>query len=76
MSKWISFFLDEKKPKTEVWRIETKEGKNILGYVKWFTRWRKYSFFPETDTVYENDCLRDIADFIEYLMRERNQSKK
>ena len=38
MSKWINFLLVEQKEKTGVWRVETEEDNEILGYVKWFPR--------------------------------------
>ena len=37
----------------------------MLGQIRWFGRWRKYCFFPSTDTVYEETCMRDISQFIE-----------
>jgi hypothetical protein len=40
------------------------EGDVKLGEIRWFARWRKYCFFPETETVYEETCLDDISDFL------------
>ena len=37
----------------------------FLGGIKWWGGWRKYCFFPEQATIFEKDCLRDIADFCE-----------
>lgn len=55
--------------KTGVWTVLAQRG-GVLGGVKWFTSWRKYSFFPAPDCVFEQDCLREIADFIESRTRE------
>ena len=63
MSKWIEFKVSERKPKTNVWDVLVKDGASTLGQVRWFGRWRCYAFYPEPDTVYEQQCLRDIADF-------------
>jgi hypothetical protein len=41
-----------------------------LGWVAWFSRWRKYAFYPKPETVYEEDCLRDIAEFCEAKTKE------
>ena len=49
--------------KTSLWRVRTTKGWH-LGYVKWFGRWRKYSFFPEEGSVFEEVCMREISDFI------------
>jgi hypothetical protein len=27
--------------------------------------WRAYAYYPRTSTLYEKDCLRDIAQFCE-----------
>ncbi len=74
IKQWIYFLLTEEKPKTKVWEIRTIEKDDLLGYIKWYPRWRKYSFFPCNNTVYENTCLHDIADFIKEQMRLRKDS--
>lgn len=52
--------------KTRVFIVgPTRGGGQELGYVRWFSRWRCYSFFPTGNTVYEHQCLRDIAKFCE-----------
>ena len=45
----------------------------ILGAIKWYAPWRKYSFFPQPHTVFEKDCLREIADFCEKEMKEKKK---
>ena len=52
---------------TKVWTVSegvTAHGPE-LGEVRWFSRWRKYSFFPEGGKVFEETCLREIAYFCE-----------
>lgn len=61
--KHIKFEPRPPKPKTKVWAVTSKYDDFLLGYVLWFAKWRKYSFAPEPNTVFEQDCLRDIADF-------------
>jgi len=66
--KWIKFKLAgraESNLLTEVWNIETIEDQRWLGQVRWFGRWRRYALFPATGSVFEQDCLRDIANFCE-----------
>ena len=71
--------------KTLIWGVRTKsqspkdpqgEGGTYLGHVKWFGRWRGYSFFPYIDTIYEQKCLREIADFVEARSKEHRASKR
>ena len=49
---------------TNIYDVLTKDNVK-LGEIRWFSRWRKYCFFPWTDTIYEETCLRDISQFIE-----------
>jgi len=73
-SKWIRFELAEhQNPKTSIWNVVAKDGEFILGQIRWFGRWRGYAFFPQSNTLYENTCLSDIAGFIESAMRERKR---
>lgn len=65
--KYIQFRLSSEQPegKTSVWDVTAKDG-DFLGKVKWFARWRKYSFFPAPGCVFEETCLGDIADFVKW----------
>jgi hypothetical protein len=66
MSKWIEF-VDHGIPKgrkTHVWLVHPKTG-GMLGEVRWYAPWRQYAFHPIPRTLYERQCLRDIADFCE-----------
>lgn len=76
MSKWIDFKLQPKNPerKTNLWVVYTKDGRMDLGHVEWFSRWRCYVFFPSMDTVFERDCLRDIANFIEQQTKDYKET--
>lgn len=64
--RWIRFEFNGSTGKTKWWLVLTNDAHPVkLGTVKWFGRWRQYGFFPEPNTVYERQCLRDIADFCE-----------
>lgn len=75
--KWIHFidYTDHKK-KTKTFLIRNKETDFALGWIKWHTGFRKYSFYPEENTVFESTCLQDIIDFIKYLTDERKIAKQ
>lgn len=73
MAKYITFKLIEEKPKTKVYGVFMKTQNFCLGKIKWYAQWHRYAFFPASDTIYENICLRDIAEFIEKLMKERKK---
>ena len=55
--------VPDTKTKTSIWNVNSKYD-GFLGRIKWFSRWRKYSFFPETDCVFEEVCMREISEFI------------
>lgn len=64
--KWIrieKIYNDGRKTDVfEVWNIHDACS---LGIIKWKANWRKYAFFPYECSYFEQDCLRDIAEFIE-----------
>lgn len=83
LPKWIRFepVAVEPSRKTGIWKVvSTSEIGVLLGEVRWYGAWRKYSFFPNKalDLVFEKDCLRDIAQFCEdqneFRKKERNGS--
>ncbi len=76
--KWIEFrwLRNSESGKTQVWEITDTKENVLLGYVEWFGRWRKYAFRPLSFTYYEQDCLRDIAEFIELQTTVRRSAKK
>jgi hypothetical protein len=73
--KWITITWagPSKSGKTSIYIVRTTDGHVVLGEVRWFGRWRKYAFYPDPNTVYEQDCLRDIATFCEDITRQHRQ---
>lgn len=61
--------------KTSEWDVVGHKGV-LLGHVAWFGRWRKYVFFPSPATVFEQACLREIANFLERETREQREKWK
>ena len=63
--------------KTQLWTVFPKmNSTNYLGTVQWFAHWRKYAFYPNPETVYEETCLNDISTFIKMLTRKHKSSTK
>lgn len=71
--KFVFSELLEQKPKTSVYVIKNKDSREAIGLVKWYGSWRRYTYQPFCDTVYEQTCMREISDFIDRLMEERKQ---
>lgn len=61
--------------KTAIYSVSAKDGGATLGAVRWYAPWRKYAFFPRPETLYEQDCLRDIAAFCEAETRAHRERK-
>ena len=55
--------------KTRRFDVQTKQG-GLLGWIRWYPTFRKYSFLPCEGTVYETDCLHDIAATLDRLNEE------
>jgi hypothetical protein len=59
----IRFMIAPPKARTKVWWVVSSYDDTCLGWVAWFSRWWKYSFYPEQGRVFEEVCLREIAQF-------------
>jgi len=58
-------FLDLEIPagqKTPRFSVVTT-GPIVLGQVRFYPQWRKFCFFPEELTLFDEACLKDIAEF-------------
>lgn len=67
----IRFISDRYPPrKTKIFVVVNKESKTVLGMITWHGPFRKYSFFPEPNRVFETTCMKDIAGFMDNLMEE------
>lgn len=64
---WITFAPAgrSKSGKTLVWKVIPTDTSPCIGRISWYAPWRKYAFFPEDNTIFEQNCLRYIADFCE-----------
>jgi hypothetical protein len=63
-AKWIEFIEVPASGVTKRWEIRTRSG-IVIGRVQWSNGWRRYALCPGFPTEWEQDCLRDVADFIE-----------
>lgn len=65
--------VDVKATASYYWEVTNTKDGTRLGYIEWFKKWKKFSFFNYTDhCVFEEVCLRDIAQFLV----ERTAAKK
>lgn len=84
---WIEFLLAPRKPNRilDAWFVvpakEKPDSSGVaqvapLGEIKFVGGWRRFAFFPYGNTLYEQDCLRDIADFCEARTKAWRQGKQ
>jgi len=76
-TKYLKFVLIENKPKTQVFRIYSKkdEWDDKLAEIEWYPEWRQYCFMPIMGTVWNDGCLKDVIEFLEFL-RQEHKSKR
>jgi hypothetical protein len=69
MSQYLDFRLVGTTPsgKTEVWEVMSRSSGYPLGEIRWFSRWRQYTFSPILETTFNPDCLREIAQHTDSL---------
>lgn len=59
--------------KTKIFRVVNIQA-NILGYIRWYGGWRKYVFYPNEETLFDNNCLEEIRKFL-YDETKKQKSK-
>lgn len=69
LGKYLNAYIEEiEGRKTPIYYIYSKLDETVLlAEIKWYAPWRKYCFFPEDDIVFDNKCLKEILDFINFL---------
>lgn len=60
------------KRKTPIYNLFSKYNPGVkLGEIKWFGAWRKYCFYPESDTIFDNKCLNYIIEFLDFVNKKK-----
>ena len=73
--KWIEFLERSASGVTKRWEIIAKQSGAMLGRVLWSNGWRRYVLVPNPNTEWEQDCLRDVATFLEERTIERKAAR-
>jgi hypothetical protein len=73
VTKYMTFKLLEKKPRTTVWVITNNHSGVVLGLVEWYASWRQYVFVPREPSCFNNDCLKAIEDFLTNLNKQQTK---
>lgn len=84
-ARYLDFELSGQKPSTWVIDVLTKDEiiesgvtshRVHLGQIKWYAQWRQYAFYPESGTVFEKICLRDINRFVILMNAQQTKGTK
>ena len=77
MTKWLEFRLLRRTDsgKTNVYQIWSKKPSFLVGEIRWYNGFRRYSFFPDGNAVFEETCMQDITDFLKQVS-ENHKTKK
>ena len=55
------------------WACKNKKHGDHLGTVVYSPMWKQFVFQPRSGTEFSTDCLRDIADFLEQLNKQKRE---
>ena len=58
---------------TQIWEVRSVHTDVLLGQVRWYSQWRRYTFLPEGHMVFDAACLQEIAKFLDDQMAIRAQ---
>ena len=69
-TKWLDFIVVENKPKTVVLVVKNKQ-KYPLGIITYLSKWHQYVFTSEDQVIYNDGCLKAIAEVLSDLNKEQ-----
>lgn len=56
--------------KTKIWAVNNLSN-GTIGEIRWAGNFRKYALYPYNMTLFDSKCLRDIADFLDVVTKDR-----
>lgn len=62
---------DRKTPLYHIFEHNT----NYIGEIKWYGPWRKFCFYPDKDTIWDNKCLTEVVNFLVKLNKDYYNKK-
>lgn len=74
----VSFQKNERRQgaKTDTWEVWGVTSSFHIGQVRWLPPWRKYCFFPDSSTIWDEECLRSVATFLEWETKKHRAGKR
>ena len=69
----LNFIKSDSTGKTDIYDIASSLNDAYLGVIKWYSPWRRYTFYPKDDTLFDAGCLAEIEEFLSDLMEARKR---
>ena len=63
-TKYMTFELADRKPKTTGWNVVNNKSGALLGIVEWYGPWRQYVFEAIDQPIFNNACLEELVAFL------------
>ena len=57
------------------WVCRNNKTDDLLGYIEFYERWKQFVISFIDNTIFNNQCLRDIAEFLDQLNSEYKTTK-
>lgn len=58
-------------PSPILWICRNKKSEDILGVITFYESWKQHVIDFKPDCVFNNQCMNDIADFLDQLNKQR-----
>lgn len=65
-----------KSGKTRIWTVHAWADGAILGDIRWYAPWRRYTFSSLVDAVFDKACLEDVCIFLAWKMSEHKGGRQ
>lgn len=72
--EFVEFSKDNRK--TGIVMVRSARSITELGMIRWYSPWRRYTFWPTHYTLFDSGCLKEIMEKIDSMMKERSDEKK
>jgi hypothetical protein len=69
--KYVHFESPEEEQKHSRWMVVNNKSGALLAWLKWYSGWRQYCFYPLYGTMFSHSCLADIVNFIKQLEKKK-----
>ena len=70
-------FIDKSltKEKTKRFRVISNHDCSELWIINWYGGWRTYILETANDGIWSWDCLKEVSDFIQKLLKDKKEKK-